>query len=331
MRRYFYLSIFVFFSFNLFSQQNTKWDDVKSKDWPFECEAVKISSSADKKNQNAYFYKSKSDKAKPLIVSLHTWSGGYDQKDTLSWQCIKRDYNYIHPDFRGPNNTFEACGSSLVLSDIDDAIDYAIKNGNVDLNEIHITGVSGGGYATLLAYMKTKHQIKTFTAWASISNLIDWYYESEGRKNKYSRDIALATTGQEFDKKNYHIDEEEAKMRSPFYMETPVENRKNSKLYIYAGVHDGYTGSVPITHSINFYNKIVKSMDNAESKALISNEDIIDLLTYRGFTTVNGWIGGRGIYYQNNFQDKLQITLFDGGHERLDDLALSLIEKNMYR
>ena len=90
-------------------------------------------------------------------------------------------------------------------------------------------------------YMKTKHRINSFSAWVPISNLVDWYHESEGRQNKYSRDIAMATTGKQFDKKNYYFDEAEARKRSPVYMDTPVSDRMNSKLYIYAGVHDGYT------------------------------------------------------------------------------------------
>ncbi len=315
-------------SLNLVAQDNPIWDDVKSKDWPLACKEVSILSSVDQTEQRAYFYKSKSEKPQPLIVSLHTWSGGYDQKDTLSWQCIRQDYNYIHPDFRGPNNTYEACGSPLVLSDIEDAIDYAIKHANVDRNEIHITGVSGGGYATLLAYMKIKHRIKSFSAWVPISNLIDWYHESEGRRNKYSRDIALVTTGVEFGTGDYYIDEPEAKKRSPIFMKTPIAQRTNSKLNIYAGVHDGYTGSVPITHSLNFYNKIVMEIDREETDALIPDQALINLLTYRG-GTVLGTIGGRDIYYKKSYKRMLEVTIFDGGHERLDDIALSLIEEGM--
>lgn len=67
-----------------------------------------------------------------MVVSLHTWSGNYEQKDELAIQCIEKDYNYIHPDFRGPNNTFKACGSKYVIQGIEDAISFAIQNGNVD-------------------------------------------------------------------------------------------------------------------------------------------------------------------------------------------------------
>ncbi len=311
----------------LFSQTDPKWDDVNSKDWPEECEQISIPSSVDGKEQAAFFYKSESKAPRPLIISLHTWSGGYEQRDTLSWICIDRDYHYIHPDFRGPNTTYEACGSPLALSDIEDAIDYALQNANVDTNRIHIIGASGGGYATLLAYMNTRHRISSFSAWVPISNLVDWYYESEGRKSKYSWHIAMATTGKSFKKDQYYFNEPEAIKRSPIYMRTPVENRLNSKLYIHAGVHDGYTGSVPITHTLNFYNKVVADFDILDKDALIPSGEITNLLTYRGSSNPNrGSIGGRDIHLQKNYKDKVRVTIFEGGHEMLTDVAMKQVE-----
>lgn len=327
MKHLLFLSIITSISFSLFAQGNPLWDDAKSKDWPELCKKIKITSSMDGKEQPAWFYKSSDNNARPLIISLHTWSGGYEQKDTLSWQCIEKDYNYIHPHFRGPNNTYEACGSQLVISDIDDAISYAIRNANVDTNEIHIIGTSGGGYATLLAYMTTKYKIKTFSAWVPISNLIDWYYESEGRKNKYSRDIALSTTGLKFEKEAYYINKKEATKRSPIFMSIPFEKRKNSKLNIYAGVHDGYTGSVPITQSIDFYNKLISDFDSNEKEAIVPAVDIIKLVTYRGFPIEDKeQIGDRLIHYRKNYQGKIQITIFEGTHEMLTDVALNPVQ-----
>jgi lysophospholipase L1-like esterase/dienelactone hydrolase len=327
MKNYIILILFFLFDINAFSQESLKWDDINTKDWPAECKRVFIPSSVDKAEQPAFFYKAKSENLRPLIVSLHTWSGGYEQLDSLSWQSIEKDYNYIHPHFRGPNNTFDACGSPLVISDIDDAIDYAMANTNVDPHNIHIVGVSGGGYATLLCYMKTRHNIKTFSAWVPLSNLVDWYYESEGRKNKYSRDIALATTGKDFEKDDYYMDENEAMERSPFFMKTPVEKRRNSKLFIYAGVHDGYTGSVPITQSVNFYNKLVKDFDSTENQAIVPAEDIITLLSFRGYPAENkSMISNREIHYRKEFQDKIQLTLFEGTHEQLLNVALNQVE-----
>ena len=105
-----------------------------------------------------------------LIISLHTWSGDFAQKDPLISKILKEDWNYIHPNFRGFNNKPKACGSKFVVSDIDDAISFALENTNVDSSNIHIIGVSGGGFAIMLSYMKSKHKIRSFSTWVGISN-----------------------------------------------------------------------------------------------------------------------------------------------------------------
>jgi len=304
--------------------ENPKWGDTRSRDWPAECKQIAIPSTADGKQQPAYFFRCISKNPRPLIVSLHTWSGDYRQKDALAPQCIADDYNYIHPDFRGPNRTPEACGSDLVISDIDDAIDYAINNAPVDTRSIHVIGVSGGGYATLLTYMRSKHTIRTFSAWASISDIERWYYESEGRKSKYAKDIAMATTGKKFSGDTYTMNPESARQRSPLLMQTPVTKRAGSKLYITTGIHDGYTGSVPITHSLRFYNKVVNDFDASQKDALIPDEDILEMVVSRNFNTPRkDTLGGKVVHYRKRFSDKVQLTIFEGTHEMLTDVALN--------
>jgi len=310
-----------------FSQNDPTWDDTKSRAWPAECRKVEIISTLDKKVQPAYFFTSKNE-SRPLIVSLHTWSGGYEQKDTLSWRCIEMDYNYIHPHFRGPNWTPQACGSKFAIQDIEDAIGYAIEHGNIDTREIHVIGVSGGGYATFLTYMNTEYPVKTYSAWVGISDLVKWYYESEGRGTKYSFEIARSTVNwMELSKESYFLGKEEAIARSPMYMKTPADERRDSKLYIYAGIHDGYSGSVPITQSLLFYNKLVKDFDVTESEALVPDDDIIELIASRSYVTKHkDSIGDRVVHYDRNYKDLLKITIFDGGHEMLSNIALDHVE-----
>jgi lysophospholipase L1-like esterase/pimeloyl-ACP methyl ester carboxylesterase len=256
-----------------------------------------------------------------LIVSLHTWSGDYTQKDPLVEQIMANDWNYIHPDFRGPNYTAEACGSPLVVSDIDDAIDFALQNANVNVGNIHVIGVSGGGYATLLAWMQSRHDVRTFSAWAAISDIRQWYYETKARGLKYAQHIALATTGDSTD-----MDVEEAKSRSPMFMQTPVASRKNSKLFIYTGVHDGYTGSVPITHSLQVYNKVVQDLNPDAFRQLVPSEVTERLLAARSLPGNHyGQIGGRVIHYRQKYADQLSVTIFEGSHEMLVDEALKHI------
>jgi len=305
------LLIWINACFYAYGQQNTAWDDTRQKDWPAEALPVEIVSSADGKIQKGYFYRAPGDQPRPLIVSLHTWSGDYRQKDTLIHFCLERGYHYIHPDFRGPNHTREAMGSELVISDIDDAIAYSLKNANVDLENIHVHGVSGGGHATVLAYMKSRHPIRTFTAYVGIYNLVDWYYESLGRAQKYAGDIAASTTGD-----RNRIDLEEARRRSPMFMEVPPQ-RSRSKLFLYCGVHDGYIGSVPVTQTLHLYNKVVRHFDPRAIGALIPGEVMEHLLRERslpGFPDQGTYLG-RKIIYRNQYRDLVSVTVFEGGHE----------------
>ncbi|KPL08675.1 MAG: hypothetical protein AMS26_24280, partial [Bacteroides sp. SM23_62] len=166
-------------------------------DWPGPFHEVNIPSTLDKSHQKAMFLPASGDSPQPLIVSLHTWSGDYRQKDPLASLIHKKGWNYIHPDFRGTSTRPEACGSEKVIPDIEDAILYAMKNGNVDPGNIHVIGTSGGGYATLLMYMKTTLDIRSFSAWVPISDLVDWYRASRSRGLEYAGDILKCTQSQD--------------------------------------------------------------------------------------------------------------------------------------
>ena len=74
------------------------------------------------------------------------------------------------------------------------------------------------------------------------------------------------------------------------------------------------------------YNKIVKDFDTNEQEAIIPSEDIIELLTYRGFCGEKDSIGGRKIHYKKTYKDKIQLIVFEGGHEMLVNVALSNID-----
>lgn len=318
-------------SIHIHAQTDPQWDDTKQSAWRKEFKKVEIPSNADGELQKAYLYGTTSKTPKPLIVSLHTWSGTYSQKDPLTAEILARDWNYIHPDFRGKNDHTEAVGSPLVISDIEDAIRYAIEHTNTDPHEVHIIGVSGGGYATLLSYMNVDYPVKSFSAWVPISDINAWYWESIGRKQKYATDIVKAIN------KNGIYDKEEAIRRSPLKQQFPKEKRKDAELFIYAGIHDGYNGSVPITHSILMYNRLVSELKynitNQDEIAifaltdtsLVSSKEMINLITKR--TTPNmenkPVLFGRTVHLYKKY-DKLSLTVFEGGHEQIQQ-ALALI------
>ena len=298
-----------------------EYDDTRKTGWSADFGIADIVSSKDGKIQKAYYYKATSVSKRPLIVSLHTWSGDYTQKDTLSILCKLNDINYIHPDFRGPNRTKEACCSELALADMDDAIDYAIKHLNPDVSRIYVIGASGGGYATLSMFMKSKHKIKKFSSWVPISDLETWYHESLERKAAYAQHI-LQCTGSEGNVLNVKA----ARDRSPMFWPTPLKKLNNSSLHIYAGVYDGIQGSVPITHSLNFYNKILSDLQVEDKSKYVSPEEEAFLLEHRKPLADFGRIADRDICLLKEYRN-LKLVIFDGKHEMLPVYAFnSLIE-----
>lgn len=309
-------------SVSRFLDNNEKiaWDNEQTTSWPEEFREVEIKSPLDKALQKAYFYKSKKSDPQPLIISLHTWSGDYSQQDPLVKQILENDWNYIHPNFRGMNNTPKSCGSKFAIDDIDQAIIFAVNNANVDIQNIHVIGVSGGGMATLLSYMNSKHSVSSFSAWVPVSDLEAWYYQSLGRKNKYAGHILTATSSVDS-----VLNAEEARIRSPLFMTTPADKRKDSRLTIYAGIHDGYEGSVPVSQSLNFYNKAIND-NGASIDQLIPENEILDLVSMRTYPVLpNKKIGDRKVIYERNYKN-ISLILFEGRHEMLSDVALELVQ-----
>ncbi len=278
-----------------------------------------ISSSLDRNTQVFYFYKTTASKPKPLVVQLHSWSNAAENLTTIKLDSAakSKDWNYIFPNFRGVNNHAKACCSEFALGDIDEAIDWALKNMNVDKKQIYVVGHSGGGYATLAMYMKSRHKIKGFSAWVPISDLVAWYGESVERKNKYAAEIIQCTGG------NTVFDAQKAKERSPLFWETPIKKRKKSQLQIYAGVHDGYTGSVPISQSLLFYNKLLTDAKESDKTKFVSPEDLSTLLKTQAFPNVHSAkkLDDRAILYQKSAKN-IQVTIFEGTHEMLTKVVL---------
>lgn len=299
-----------------FTENFTRFDDTRQTAWDTDFRIVEIKSTLDNSLQRSYFFKSKSSSPMPLVVSLHTWSGNYEQKDELAALSKTKDLNYIHPDFRGVNWTKDACCSDLALTDIDDAIDYAIKNSNVDLSRIYIIGVSGGGYATLATFMKSKHLIRRFSAWVPISDLPAWYAQSKITGAKYADNILDCTSSK--DSLNMDI----AIKKSPIYWKTPVEKLNTSEFQIYAGVYDGVQGSVPITQSINFYNKVLKDCLVTDSTKFVSDSEKLSLLEYRKALGDFGSISGRKVFLKKQ-SGNLRLTIFEGNHEMLTEYAFN--------
>jgi hypothetical protein len=206
------------------------------------------------------------------------------------------------------------------MQDIDDAIDYAIKNSKVDLSRIYVIGSSGGGYATLATFMKSKHSIRRFSAWVPISDLPAWYTQSKIMGTKYAENILDCTSSK--DSLNLEI----AKRKSPIYWKTPVEKLNTTELQIFAGVYDGIQGSVPITHSINFYNKVLKDKLINDSTLFVSDSEKLYLLEFRKALGNLGRIADRKVFLKKQ-SGNVGLTIFEGNHEMLTEYAFNELIK----
>lgn len=309
------------------SGDNPTWDDTSNKHWDSRFKQITMPD-----RQKAYIYRS-SRKNMPLIVSLHTWSGDYRQNAPISKEVVAKDWNYIHPDFQGPNNKAEALCSTQVITDIENAIRWAVKELDANPDEVHVVGVSGGGLATLATFMQGTYPVKSFSAWAPISDVEEWYWESLGRGQKYADHIRSAIP----DAHGCHINKEEATKRSPIRMGYPKKRRKGTVLYLYEGIHDGYKGSVPITHTLNMFNRIqgerkygLSDMREIFKKAekdatLIPKEEVEYLVVKRTGRNMDSekTLLGRRIHLLREGED-VKVVIFEGAHEQLPG-ALSLI------
>ena len=282
-----------------------------------------IFSKLDNNKQIFYFAKSKATKPMPLVVQLHSWSFNADSLKTLGLDSlsISKNYNYVFPDFRGINNHAKACGSDFVVSDLDEVIDWALVNLPVDKSKIYLVGYSGGGFATMVMYMKSKHKIKAFSSWVGISDLWAWYGESVQRKNRYAAELLKCVDSS-------IPDSVKLANRSPLFMKAPKKLRKKSSFHLYAGIHDGHgrTMPVPISQTINMYNKLLKDKGEKDTKNYISSIEMANMVQTQQFPEDLSFtqIAGKKAFKRSS--GKISICIFEGGHDMLSSEVLKEIE-----
>jgi len=295
------------------SQAMNIWDQTDQGTWPGDFRVVSIDSVGGGL-QSAMFLPSNG--TQPLVVSLHTWSGNYAQNDPLAEGVLNLGWNYIRPDMRGPNNTPESCLSEIALSDFDQAITFALQNGNVDDRYIYVVGASGGGYAALGAYLRSRQPVTHYFAWVPITDLEAWYYQSVAKGTRYATDIVECTESDGV------LDAANARERSPLHW--PVYDEWEPRpLSLFAGIDDGHTGSVPISHSIDLFNRFATHL----SEDGIDGSTAASLLT-RALPPTDHTIADRSVFLQRSL-GPIDITIFQGGHEMLVEYQLQrLVERS---
>ena len=176
-----------------------------------------------------------------LLVSLPTWGGSHAQADPLLAVCAARGWAYLRPNVRAPNRTPQACLSPWVLNDLELAGAAAERLGGPFTRRV-LVGESGGGYAALGAYLHARIDIARFIVWNPITDLLDWFGQVRTRYPMIAQDILDCTSSTPT-----ALDERTLRERSPLSQLPGSADRSKATLEIYAGIHDGYSGTAPIT------------------------------------------------------------------------------------
>jgi predicted peptidase len=282
---------------------------------------VEIRSTADKSLQPCFVITPdnlKPDRPTPLLVSLHTWSNGVEQRsESLETLAMEKGWIYLFPHFRGPNQHPDACASEIAQQDILDAVAWAKGNFVIDTSRVYLTGVSGGGHMTMQMVGRYPEKWTAASAWVGISDLAQWHAkQAETGYGEMMRKSCGGAPGT-----SAAVDQQYAQ-RSPL---TWLHRAKDVPLDIAAGVHDGHTGSVPIWHSLAAYNKLAELHD----AVLISNDEIQQLSRPNGRLNepresdkVKDASFGRDIHLRRHAGPS-RVTIFEGGHEGISAAAVA--------
>jgi len=287
------------------------------KDWSSEMRTVHYPSPIDHSRQPAVVYIPEKTEAVPLLVTLHSWSGDYTQtaKARAEW-AIKHGWALVAPNFRGPNNKPEACGSELVVADIVAAVSYMQSRTNIDPERIYLMGASGGGYGAMLLAGRHPEIWAGVSAWVGISDLRAWHAETTARKLKYAKDLEQSCGGPPG--ASPEVDEQ-YRLRSA---NTWIARAIGVHLDINHGIHDGHVGSVPCSHSITAFNLLAepsKKISDADIQYILVERKVPDSL--KGERQNDPLYGNLTVLFRR-VSGNARLTLFDGGHSGSDQAAL---------
>jgi dipeptidyl aminopeptidase/acylaminoacyl peptidase len=156
--------------------------DAQSAPPPLGRQRIQVRSSIDGTFQDSYLIVPGSHNERtaprPLLVLLHTWSADLEQRQpAVEAEAAAREWLLLIPNFRGPNDRPEACGSTIAQQDILDAVAWVKGRFAVDDARIYLLGLSGGGHMAMLMAARTPQTWAAASAWVGVSDLTAWYDE----------------------------------------------------------------------------------------------------------------------------------------------------------
>ncbi len=290
--------------------------------WPAGVSEVSYPSSADQSKQPALFYSPDAEEPCPLLVGLNTWSSDYRNGYDIPYAkwCVEQGWAFIHPDFRGPNRRPKACGSEFMVKDISSAVEWVAKQRSIDRNRVYLVGTSGGGHAALLLAGRLPELWAGVSAWVGISDLSAWHGECKKAKRKYWHDIEASCGGPPG--KSPAVDREYSR-RSPL---TWLGDYRGPALDINAGIHDGHTGSVPISQSLLAFNRIAEKKDRVAAADILAMTKTAKVPKHLQRELKDPAYGKKRPLFRA-LSKNARVTIFDGGHEIVTAAAFGWLSK----
>lgn len=276
--------------------------------------------------QPAMYRCSGSSEVRPLVVALHTWS--YDHSGYYDAYCAAAeqwDWHLIFPKFRGPNDTPAGCGSDMVVSDLEDAVAFMKEKCNVDPNRIYLVGGSGGGHCSLLMAGRRPDLWTAVSSWCPISDIKAWHAQCSGTKEDgYAKHIESACGG------DPAVSAEAAfqcKLRSPL---TWLANARRTgvPVDINTGIHDGHTGSVPVSQAFNAYNLLADESDRFSAEEIdyiVKEEKIPAGLEYKESDAA---FKAHPVLLRRQ-SAAARMTLFEGSHNIFPAIAFEWLSRQV--
>ncbi len=283
-----------------------------------EVQTVDILSSFDSTVQHALFYDSESERDKPLLVVLHSWSADYLQQFSIPYGvwAAENDWVFIHPDYRGAYTNPEATASEPAVRDVVDAVAYAKAHARVDDSRVYLTGFSGGGMMTLIMVGRHPEVWTAAAAWVPVYDLVEWYQVTKGARHDYSGYIAGSCGGPPLPGT---AAEAECRKRS---VSTYLKNarRKKVKVYIATGIRDNF---VPPGHALRAFNDLARRRDRIPHDAIAHINEHHTLPPYLAGSYADSLYHDAGVelIFERRSRNAV-VKLFDGRHDVIYNAGL---------
>ena len=277
--------------------------------------------------QPAMFRRASSAAPRPLVVALHTWSYDHaDHYEAYMAQAEKWDWHLIFPEFRGPNWKQAGCGSDLVVSDLEDAVAYMKSVCNVDPDRIYLVGGSGGGHCSLLLAGRRPDLWTAVSSWCPISDIAAWHAQCRNTVHEgYAKHIEQSCGGDPAESTEAAL---QCKVRSPL---TWLANARAAGLTvdISTGIHDGHTGSVPISQALNAFNILADEEDRFSSEEIAFMEKEEKIFPGLEYNDIDDAFDSAHPVLLRRQSASARMTLFEGGHNIFPATAFEWLSRQV--